>query len=95
MSGSSRLRQGGTTHRTLVASIREWHPCPRATGKEANLEQGYWLHRKREELALAWQATSARARLIHYDLAGRYSVKAANVEETLPPAAAHRKVFEG
>ena len=58
------------------------------------MEQGYWLQRKREELALAGQATSARARLIHYDLAGRYSVKAANAEETLRPVTAHRKVFE-
>ena len=78
MSGSSRLRQGRTTHQTFVASICERHSCSHATGREEILEQGYWLRRKREELAMAWKATSARARLIHFDLAGRYSVKAAN-----------------
>lgn len=94
MSGSSRLRQGGTTHQILVASIRERHSCPSTTGKEAILEQGYWLRRKREELALAWKSTSARARLIHFDLVGRYSVKAANTGEAIPPFTAHRKVPE-
>ena len=58
------------------------------------MEQGYWLQRKREELALACSSTSAEAKLIHFDLAGRYSVKAANAEETLRPVTAHRKVFE-
>ena len=33
--------------------------------------------------------TSARARLIHFDLAGRYSVKAANAGEMLPRFPAH------
>lgn len=49
--------------------------------EEVILEQRYWLRRKREALAMAWKATSARARLIHLDLAGRYSVKAANTAE--------------
>jgi hemoglobin len=42
------------------------------------LDQGYWLQRKRSSLASARSATSSEARLIHYDLAGRYSVQAAN-----------------
>lgn len=37
----------------------------------------YWIDRKRAAIAMARAATSAEARLIHYDLAGRYSVKAA------------------
>jgi hemoglobin len=42
------------------------------------LDQGYWLQRKRSSLASARSATSSEARLIYYDLAGRYSVRAAN-----------------
>ena len=37
----------------------------------------YWIGRKRAAMAMARAASSAEARLIHYDLAGRYSVKAA------------------
>ena len=36
----------------------------------------YWLGRKRASLKMARDATSSLARLAHYDLAGRYSVKA-------------------
>jgi len=45
------------------------------------MERAYWIGRKRAAMGMARAATSAEARLIHYDLAGRYSVKAAN---TLP-----------
>jgi hypothetical protein len=41
------------------------------------MEQAHWLDRKRASLANARRAASAEARLIHYDLAGRYSIKAA------------------
>ena len=41
------------------------------------MEQKYWLGRKRASVANADQAKSSEARLIHLDLAGRYSVKAA------------------
>lgn len=37
----------------------------------------YWIGRKRAAIAMARAATSSEARLIHYDLAGRYGVKAA------------------
>ena len=48
-------------------------------GVEVNImEQAYWLGRKRASLAMAQKAVSAAARLVHYDLAGRYSVKAAD-----------------
>jgi hypothetical protein len=41
------------------------------------MEQAHWLSRKRASLLMATNAASASARLIHYELAGRYSVKAA------------------
>lgn len=41
------------------------------------MEQTYWLGRKRISVANARGAGSAEARLVHLDLAGRYSVKAA------------------
>jgi hypothetical protein len=41
------------------------------------MEKKYWIGRKRSALAMARGAASAEARLIHYELAGRYSIKAA------------------
>jgi len=56
------------------------------------MKKGYWLSRKRASLKAAQNAGSAEARLIHYDLAGRYSLNAYSTEaeaidpaETLPP----------
>lgn len=40
------------------------------------MDKAYWIGRKRAAMAMARAARSAEARLIHYDLAGRYSVKA-------------------
>jgi len=40
------------------------------------MEQKYWLSRKRASVVNAELAKSSKARLIHLDLAGRYSVKA-------------------
>ncbi len=42
------------------------------------MEQKYWLSRKRAAGAMARRATSAEARLIHLELAGRYSIRAAH-----------------
>lgn len=57
------------------------------------LEKAYWLGRKRASLKMARNATSAQARLTHYDLAGRYGLKAVSDEtvardlaRALPPA---------
>lgn len=57
------------------------------------MEKAHWLSRKRASLKLAKEAASSQARLVHYDLAGRYSLKALSVEsqasdlaEALPPA---------
>lgn len=44
------------------------------------MEKAYWLGRKRASLKLARSAASSQARLAHYDLAGRYSVKAMSAE---------------
>ena len=62
------------------------------------MEQSYWLGRKRAAAANARSADSSRARLVHLDLAGRYSVMAARsaaerssggeVQEGLRPALA-------
>jgi hypothetical protein len=54
------------------------------------MEKAYWLGRKRASLKLAQSAASAEARLVHYDLAGRYSLKAASagsidLADALPP----------
>jgi hypothetical protein len=57
------------------------------------LEKAHWLSRKRASLKLAQNASSSRARLIHYDLAGRYGLKAMSAEteaidlaDSLPPS---------
>ncbi len=56
------------------------------------MEKAYWLGRKRASLKLARNAASAEARLVHYDLAGRYGLKALSAEsqgidlaDSLPP----------
>jgi hypothetical protein len=56
------------------------------------MEKAYWLRRKRASVQAAQEATSAEARLVHYELAGCYSVKAGNQEtgsdlaDALPPS---------
>lgn len=82
-------RQGMTTLGVKAEKLVEdiWLPPDR---KEEILEQGYWHRRKREELALAGSATCAEAKLIHFDLAGRYSVKAGDVGEALPLRPGHQ-----
>jgi hypothetical protein len=57
------------------------------------MEKRYWLSREKVSLKAAQNAASSEARLAHYDLAGRYSVKAASAEthlvdfvDMLPPA---------
>lgn len=44
------------------------------------MEKVYWLSRKRASLTMARNAADSRARLVHYDLAGRYSVNAMSAE---------------
>ena len=42
------------------------------------MEKRYWIGRKRAAMSMARNATTAEVRLIHYELAGRYSIKAAH-----------------
>ena len=44
------------------------------------MEKAYWLVRKRASLKLAREADTSEARLVHYDLAGRYSLNAHSAE---------------
>lgn len=44
-------------------------------------EQAYFLERMRASLAMAVAAAGTAAKLIHYDLAGRYSVAAAHASK--------------
>ena len=44
------------------------------------MEKAYWLGRKRASLKMAKNAVGCEARLIHYDLAGRYALKAMSSE---------------
>ena len=64
------------------------------------MDKGYWLSRKRASLKSAQSAVSAEARLIHYDLAGRYGLKALSIEtqaidlaDALPPPIYARAAF--
>lgn len=41
------------------------------------MEQTYWRKRQRSALAMARGADAAATRLVHYDLAGHYSIMAA------------------
>lgn len=54
------------------------------------MERNYWLLRKRRHLACARDAATSEIKLIHLDLAGRYSIKAAaagDAETARSPAA--------
>ena len=44
------------------------------------MEKAYWLRRKQASLRMARNAASSRARLVHFDLAGRYSINAMSAE---------------
>lgn len=50
---------------------------PLAPPGDMHMEKKYWIGRKRAAMGMARGASSAEARLIHYDMAGRYSIKAA------------------
>ncbi|HET9638285.1 MAG TPA: hypothetical protein VFP12_03680 [Allosphingosinicella sp.] len=59
------------------------------------MEQTYWLGRKRISVANARRAANAEARLIHLDLAGRYSVKAAAAAPVLEGQAYYERLETG
>jgi hypothetical protein len=49
------------------------------------MDKKYWLGRKRAAMVMARAATSSEARLAHYELAGRYSIKAAHCPPFMLP----------
>lgn len=49
------------------------------------MEKNYWLRRGRAEHAMARAAATSESRLIHYDLAGRCSIKAASAAPFMLP----------
>jgi len=52
------------------------------------MEKTYWLRRKREAMTAARAAATSETRLIHYELAGRYSLRAAFAPCRAAPAIA-------
>ena len=49
------------------------------------MEKTYWIRRQRDALTMARAAATSEARLTHYELAGRYSIRAAHsLPSTLP-----------
>jgi hypothetical protein len=52
--------------------------------REELMDQAYWLERERDAIANARAATLADVRLIHYDLAHRYSIEAVNAATAHP-----------
>jgi len=53
------------------------------------MEQAYWLERARTSVANAAAAMSSESRLIHFDLAGRYSINAAYAHGAGPDGHQH------
>jgi hypothetical protein len=51
--------------------------------------QTYWLQRQQSALDMANTADAAQTRLVHYELAGHYSIRAAQsaAAQLLPPLA--------
>ena len=49
------------------------------------MDRRYWIARMRAAMRMARQAATAESRLIHFDMAGRYSIKAANVPPFMLP----------
>ena len=52
------------------------------------MEKTYWIGRERAAMVNARAAACAESRLIHYELAGRYSIMAAQCAPSMAPAEA-------
>ena len=50
--------------------------------------KAYWLSRKAAALKMAQDAATSETRLVHYDFAGHYSIKAAEAASSERPAIA-------
>jgi hypothetical protein len=57
------------------------------------MEKKYWIGRKRASMGMARRAASSEARLIHYELAGRYSIRAAQCLAASGPAVAAERAM--
>ena len=55
------------------------------------MDKAYWIGRQTAANAMARGASDAKVRLIHYELAGRYSIKAASCPPFMQPAPAARE----
>jgi hypothetical protein len=55
--------------------------------------QKYWLGRETSALSMASKAATSEARLLHFQLAGHYSVKAASLDPFMLPAEMAREVL--
>jgi hypothetical protein len=69
-SAAAAQRKGPDPDRSASAA-----PSPQMT-----TEKAHWLGRRTASLKMAESAACSEARLIHYDLAGRYGVKAMSAE---------------
>lgn len=93
------MLQGLITEIATERPVTERHFSALARGR-LNMERAYWLGRKRASLRMAQNAACSAARLVHYDLAGRYSLKAMSAETLAmdlvdslpPPILANRRV---
>ena len=56
------------------------------------MEKAHWLARKRASLKAAQVAEHSLARLAHYDLAGRYSLKALSAESEAADLREHDEI---
>jgi hypothetical protein len=52
------------------------------------MEKTYWLRRKHAAMAMARAAATSESRLIHYEMAGRYSIRAAHAPPQKPAVTA-------
>ncbi len=57
-------------------------------GEDTQMERNYWLGRERSALSMAHKSTNAETKLIHFELAGRYSLKALSTGPFMLPCKA-------
>jgi hypothetical protein len=55
--------------------------------------QKYWLGRETSALSMASKAATSETKLLHFQLAGHYSVKAASLDPFILPAETAREVL--
>jgi hypothetical protein len=85
-SNTEEISVGGESQKCyeLICSFRSCH-CQvtdlpigfDSSERELFIEKKYWLRREHSSVRMAREATSSRARLVNYQLAGLYAVKAA------------------